>query len=93
MNKFGTRLRSLQRLFLSELSEYGHNGCVLAPVISRYGGASSDLSLILVLIARELARKHAAFYNTCFSEAKATFKQKLARKWGHAIAKRWATLL
>ena len=46
---------------------------------------SSDLSLILDLVARELARKHTAFYNIGFSEAKAMFKQKLARKWGHAI--------
>ena len=68
-------------------NEYGHKGRVLAPVIGRYGGASSDLSLILDLAARELARKHTAFYNTCFSEAEAMFKQKLARKWGHAIAR------
>ena len=27
------------------------------------------------------------------SEAKALFRQKLARKWGHAIARGWATLL
>jgi len=77
----------------SELNECGHKGRVLAPVIGRYGGASSDLSLILDLVARELARKHTAFYNTGFSEAKAMFKQKLARKWGHAIARGWATLL
>jgi len=36
----------------SELNEYGHRGRVLAPVIGRYGGASSDLSLILDLVAR-----------------------------------------
>ena len=64
-----------------------------APVIGRYGGASSDLSLILDLVAREMARKHTAFYNIGFSEAKALFRQKLARKWGHAIARGWATLL
>jgi len=29
-----------------ELNKYGHRGRVLAPVIGRYGGASSDLSLI-----------------------------------------------
>ena len=41
----------------SELNEYGHRGRVLAPVIGRYGGASSSgLSLILDLAARELAR-------------------------------------
>ena len=77
----------------SELNEYGHRGRVLAPVIGRYGGASSDLSLILDLVAREMARKHTAFYNIGFSEAKAFFRQKLARKWGHAIARGWATLL
>jgi len=44
----------------SELNEYGHKR-VLAPVIGRYGGASSDLSLILDLVARELARKHTVF--------------------------------
>jgi len=32
------------------------------------------------LLPRELARKHTAFYNIDFSEAKAMFKQKLARK-------------
>ena len=51
-----------------ELNEYGHRGRVLAPVIGRYGGASSDLSLILDLVAREMARKHTAFYNVGFSE-------------------------
>jgi len=77
----------------SELNEYGRSGRVLAPVIGRYGGASSDLCLILDLVAREMARKHTAFYNIDFSEAKALFRQKLARKWGHAIARGWATLL
>jgi hypothetical protein len=47
----------------------------------------------LDLVAREMARKHTAFYNIGFSEAKALFRQKLARKWGHAIARGWATLL
>jgi uncharacterized protein (DUF2164 family) len=28
-----------------------------------------------------MARKHTAFYNTGFSEAKALIRQKLARKW------------
>ena len=77
----------------SELNEYGRRGRVLAPVIGRYGGASSVLSLILDLFAREMARKHTAFYNIGFSEAKALFRQKLARKWGHTIARGWATLL
>jgi len=77
----------------SQLDEYGQLGRVLAPVIGRYGGVSSDLSLILDLVARELARKHTAIYNIGFSEAKAMFKQELARKWGHAIARGWATLL
>ena len=77
----------------SELNEYGHRGRVLAPVIGRYGGASSDLSLILDLVPREMARKHTAFYNIGFSEAKALFRQKLASKWGHANARGWATLL
>jgi hypothetical protein len=60
---------------------------LVTSVIGRYGGASSDLSLILDLVAREMARKHTAFYNIGFSEAKALFRQKLARKWGHAIAR------
>jgi len=77
----------------SELNEYGHSGRVLAPVIGRYGVASSDLSLILDLVAREIARKHTAFYHIGFSEAKALFRQKLARRWGHAIARGWVTLL
>ena len=77
----------------SELNEYGHSGRVLAPVIGRYGGGSSDLSLILDLVAREMARKNTAFYIIGFSEAKALFRQKLSRKWGHAIARGWATLL
>jgi len=38
----------------SELDKYGHSGRVLAPVIGRYGGASSDHSLILDLVAREM---------------------------------------
>jgi len=36
---------------------------------------------------------HQAFYNIGFSEAKAMFKKKLARNWGHAIARGWAALL
>ena len=67
-------------------------GRVLAPVTGRYGGASSDLSLILDHVAREMARKHTVFYNIGFSEVKALFRQKRARKWGHAIARGWATL-
>jgi hypothetical protein len=65
-----------------ELNKYGHNGRVPTPVIGLYRpwGASSDLSPMLDLVARELARKHTAFYYICFSEAKAMFKQKLARK-------------
>jgi hypothetical protein len=53
----------------------------------------TDLSLILDLVAREMACKHTAFYNIGFSEAKDLFRQKLARKWGHAIARGWATLI
>jgi len=77
----------------SELNEYGHSGRVLAPVIGRYGGASSDLSLILDLVAWEIARKHTAFYNIGFLEAKALFRQKHARRWGHAVARGWVALL
>ena len=47
----------------SELNEHGHSGRVLAPVIGRYGVASSDLSPILDLVAREMARKRTAPYN------------------------------
>ena len=77
----------------SELNEYGHSGRVLAPVIGRYGGASSDLSLILDLVAPEMAREHTASNNMGFSEAKALFRQKLTRKWGHAVARGWVALL
>ena len=77
----------------SELNEYGHSGRVLAPIIGRCGDASSDLGLILDLVAREMARKHTAFYNIGVSEAKALFRQKLARRWAHAIVRGWATLL
>jgi len=57
-----SKIRKCQRGPIeSELNEYGHRGRVLAPVIGRYGGASSDLSLILDLVAREMARKHTAF--------------------------------
>ena len=58
----------------SHLNEYGHNKRVLTPVIGHYGDASSDLSLILDLVAPELARKHTAFCNIGFSAAKATSK-------------------
>jgi hypothetical protein len=40
----------------SKLYECGQSGRVLALVIDRYGGVSSDLSLILDLVAREMAR-------------------------------------
>ena len=80
----------------SELNQYCHNGRVLAPVIGRYGGTG-----VLPLTSASfwtsslgnLARKHTAFYNIGFSEAKALFRQKLTRRWGHAIARGWATLL
>jgi len=78
---------------LIELNKYGHSGRMVAPVNGRYGDASSDLSLILDLVARKMARKHTAFYNIGFSEAKALFRQKIAHKWGHTIARGWATLL
>jgi len=58
----------------SSLNKYGHNKRVLAPVIGHYGDASSGLSLILDLVARELTRKHTAFYNIGFSAAKALSK-------------------
>jgi hypothetical protein len=61
--------------------------------MGRYRGVSSDLSLILNLVAREMSRKHTASYNIGFSEAKAMFRQKLARKWGHTIARGWETFL
>jgi len=77
----------------SELNEYGHSGRVLAPVIGRSGGASSDSASFLDLVARETACKHSAFYSIGFSEAKALFRQKLARKWGHEIPRGWASLL
>ena len=77
----------------SKTKKYGQRGRVLAPVIGRYGGASSDLSPILDLVAREMARRHTAFYNIGYSEAKASFRQELASRWGHAIARGWATLL
>jgi hypothetical protein len=32
-----------------------------------------------------MARKHTAFYNIGFSEAKALFRQKLARRWGDGV--------
>jgi 1,2-phenylacetyl-CoA epoxidase catalytic subunit len=51
------------------------------------------LDLVAREINWEMARKHTAFYNIGFSEAKALFRLKLARKWGHAIARGWATLL
>jgi len=53
---------------------------VLVPVTGRYGGASSNLSLILDLIAREMARKIMASDYIDYSEARALSRQKLARK-------------
>ena len=77
-----------------ELNEYGHNGRVLAPIIGLHGGTSTDFSLILDLVARELAIKHTSYYNIDFSEAKAIFRRKLvARQWGRTIARAHATLL
>jgi hypothetical protein len=61
----------------------------LDPVTGRYGGASSDLSLILDLVAREMARKHTASYNIGFSEATALFRETPTRKWVYAIARGW----
>ena len=50
----------------SEVNEYGHRGRVLAPVIGRYGEASSDLIPMLDRVARAMARKHAASHGTGF---------------------------
>jgi len=77
----------------NEFSEYGHDGHSLALVNCHYGGASSDLSLILDLVARKLARERTMFYNIDFSEAKVLFKQKLARKCGHTTTLWRVTLL
>ena len=43
------------------------SGRVLAPVIGRYGGDSSDLGLIFNLFGREVSGKLTAFYNIGFS--------------------------
>jgi len=50
-------------------------------------GLSRNLRVNIAAEVRE-ARKSRAV-----KIAKAMFKQKLARKWGHAIARGWATLL
>ena len=52
------------------MNEYGLSGRVFASVIGRYGGSSSDLSLILDLVAWEMPRKHTATYNIGFSKPK-----------------------
>jgi hypothetical protein len=82
----------------SELNECGHGGRALAALIGRYGGASSDLCLMLGLclmldlVAREKARKHTATYKVGLSEARALLRQKVAHKWGYAIARGWVSL-
>ena len=49
---------------------------IIKRIVSLPHLSSSDLNLILDLVARELARKHTTFYSIGFSEAKAMFKQK-----------------
>jgi hypothetical protein len=72
----------------AELIKFGHSGWDLAPIIGMSGGTSTDLSLILDLVARELAIKHTSYCIIDFSEAKTIFRQKLARQWRRTIA--WA---
>ena len=43
--------------------------------------------------AHSCYEKHTASYNIGFSKANALFREKLARKWGHAIARGWEILL
>ena len=45
-------------------NEHGHSGRFLALVVGVYGGASSDLILILYLVLWDLPYKHAASRNT-----------------------------
>ena len=76
-----------------QLREFGHNGRVLGPTIGCYGGASSDVRKLRDLAATELAQKHCEYYSMDFPRAKAMFKQRINREWGHHIARGWATLL
>jgi hypothetical protein len=76
-----------------QLREYGHKGRVLGPAIGCYGGASSDVRKLRDLAATELAQKHGEYYSMDFPRAKAMFKQRINREWGHHIARGWATLL
>ena len=66
----------------------------LTAVISCYGGASSELSLILDLLAAlKLARRHTVTKISDSEEVRAMSKQKLEQKCGRVIARGWATLL
>jgi hypothetical protein len=76
-----------------QLREFGHKGRVLGPTIGCYGGASSDVRKLRDLAATELAQKHCECYSIDFPRAKAMFKQRINREWGHHIARGWATLL
>ena len=54
----------------ANFNEHGHSGRILPPVIGLYGGTPTDFSLILDLVARELALNQIPYFNVDLSEAK-----------------------
>ena len=61
-----------------------HDSVIQEPSERKKVVKSESLGQTEACTQMEMARKHTAFYNIGFSEAKALFRQKLARIWGRS---------
>ena len=73
--------------FTTILHQHGKEGRVLGTVIGIFSEASDDLGEIRDLVAFQLARKYCDISKCSISEASGMFKNKINKKWGHAIAR------
>ena len=79
--------------FTKELSEFGKNGRVLAPVVGAFAEMSPDVHTISELISSALAEEHCSFFAVSPSIVKAMYMQRMYRSLGLTAHLGWARLL
>ena len=57
------------------------------------GEASQDVHLVADFAAEELAMKHLTYFRMTMANAKALFRHRLHRKWGHTFALGFARVM
>jgi hypothetical protein len=73
--------------------QYGHSARAAVPLPQ---SLAATVVLPLTSVSywiSSLGNWQTACHNIGFSDAKAFFRQKRSRKWGHAVVRGWATLL